>query len=236
MAQDGRTHTAGRLAVYVEAADKRTFAGAIDWPGWVRSGRDERAALEALLAYAARYARAMRRAPFHPPRAPIPSDVEIVERIDGNATTNFGAPGSWPSHDTLPLDDGEAGRLKTLLRASWAAFDGAVREAGSTPLRTGPRGGGRQVPPMVAHVRDAEKAYLSKLGDGPAKTEDADERDEMRAVRKAFLDTFDRLARGEPAPRVPRSGRLWPPRYAVRRSAWHALDHAWEIEDRLVRS
>jgi hypothetical protein len=24
----------------------------------------------------------------------------------------------------------------------------------------------------------------------------------------------------------------WPPRYAARRIAWHALDHAWEIEDR----
>jgi hypothetical protein len=24
----------------------------------------------------------------------------------------------------------------------------------------------------------------------------------------------------------------WPVRYAARRTAWHALDHAWEIEDR----
>jgi hypothetical protein len=24
----------------------------------------------------------------------------------------------------------------------------------------------------------------------------------------------------------------WTPRYFVRRAAWHALDHAWEIEDR----
>ena len=24
----------------------------------------------------------------------------------------------------------------------------------------------------------------------------------------------------------------WPVRYTVRRAAWHALDHAWEIEDR----
>jgi hypothetical protein len=25
----------------------------------------------------------------------------------------------------------------------------------------------------------------------------------------------------------------WPPRYVVRRAAWHVLDHAWEIEDRI---
>ncbi len=24
----------------------------------------------------------------------------------------------------------------------------------------------------------------------------------------------------------------WPGRYAARRIAWHALDHAWEIEDK----
>jgi hypothetical protein len=24
----------------------------------------------------------------------------------------------------------------------------------------------------------------------------------------------------------------WPPRYAAARIAWHALDHAWEIQDR----
>jgi hypothetical protein len=30
----------------------------------------------------------------------------------------------------------------------------------------------------------------------------------------------------------PRGGKLWQPRYFVRRSAWHILDHVWEIEDR----
>jgi hypothetical protein len=34
-----------------------------------------------------------------------------------------------------------------------------------------------------------------------------------------------RLEKPAPDPR-------WPIRYAARRIAWHALDHAWEIEDR----
>jgi hypothetical protein len=38
------------LDVYVETGAKRTFAGAVDWPGWCRSGRDEEAAIEALSA------------------------------------------------------------------------------------------------------------------------------------------------------------------------------------------
>ena len=32
----------------------------------------------------------------------------------------------------------------------------------------------------------------------------------------------------------PRGGALWKPRYFVRRSTWHILDHAWEIEDRII--
>jgi len=27
-------------------------------------------------------------------------------------------------------------------------------------------------------------------------------------------------------------GGTWPARYVITRSAWHVLDHAWEIEDK----
>ena len=55
------------VEAYVEATGKRAFAGAIDWPGWCRAGRDEDAALEALFDYGARYARCPEgvRRPFH---------------------------------------------------------------------------------------------------------------------------------------------------------------------------
>ncbi|MGI8847592.1 MAG: hypothetical protein ACR2GX_04910 [Candidatus Dormibacteria bacterium] len=35
-----------------------------------------------------------------------------------------------------------------------------------------------------------------------------------------------------PTDGTPLRERGWPARYAARRIAWHALDHAWEIEDR----
>jgi len=57
----------------------------------------------------------------------------------------------------------------------------------------------------------------------------------MADVRASFLGVLSRRVRGEDPLRTPRSGTLWSPRYAVRRSAWHALDHAWEIEDRATR-
>ena len=44
----------------------------------------------------------------------------------------------------------------------------------------------------------------------------------MKAFREAILAGLE--AAGEET--------KWPPRYAARRIAWHALDHAWEIEDR----
>jgi hypothetical protein len=55
----------------------------------------------------------------------------------------------------------------------------------------------------------------------------------MDGMRETFIETLTARAHGEPPPPNPRRTKpLWVPRYAVRRSAWHALDHAWEIEDR----
>jgi hypothetical protein len=75
------------IRIYVEAGTKRVFAGAIDWPGWSRGGRDEDAAMEALAAYGPRCRAAMGRA-ARGFRAPADaSDLDVVERLKGNATT-----------------------------------------------------------------------------------------------------------------------------------------------------
>jgi hypothetical protein len=211
------------ISVYLEAGAKRVFAGAIEWPGWERSGRDADAAVEALVAYAPRYARAIGRSRTGFVRPSSDSDLTIVERAKGNATTDFGAPGIAPALDDRPVDEAEARRQVRLLRACWGALDRAAAAAAGVALRTGPRGGGRRLDAIVAHVADAEVAYLSKLGGR------ADNEADPRAV---IVATVGARARGEPPERVPRSGDLWTPRYFVRRAAWHALDHAWEIEDR----
>jgi len=48
--------------------------------------------------------------------------------------------------------------------------------------------------------------------------------DEQRA---AILDFLRAARAGEPA-----GEKKWLPRYGARRIAWHALDHAWEMQDR----
>src|SRR5512145_1085578 len=95
------------IDVYLEIGKKRTFAGALDWPGWCRSGRDEEAALQALLEYGPRYARLLRpsKLGLQPPTAV--SSFVVVERLKGNATTDFGAPALAPSRDADPISSKE---------------------------------------------------------------------------------------------------------------------------------
>ena len=217
------------LRVYLERGDKRTFAGALDWPGWTRAGKDEAQAIEALLAYAPRYARVVKRSGLK--EAPPGKDaaVDIVQRLSGGGGTDFGVPSEATKQDREPLTDRELARQRALLEASWKAFDAAARSAKGKTLRLGPRGGGRNLAKMTGHVLEAEIAYLGALGSKPPK---ASAKDAMAEVRKASLATLVAVVNDRPIENPRSTKRPWSPRYFVRRSAWHALDHAWEIEDR----
>jgi hypothetical protein len=215
----------GQIAVVTERGMKRTFASAVDWPGWSRSGKDEDAALAALLAYAPRYARVARKMKFV-----LPTDasaLRVVERTGGNATTDFGAPGMPAKVDAVTVSDADLKRLGAFLDACWRAFDDGVAKAKGKKLATGPRGGGRTLDKIAMHVREAELGYLSGLG-APYKAKTADLKAERAAVREALAAS----ARGDIPPKGPRGGVRWKPRFFVRRAMWHTLDHLWEIEDR----
>ena len=211
-------------AVYLEIGAKRVFACSFDWPGWCRSGRNEAQALEALAAAGERYAAVAAEAglSFLPG---MPPAFEVLDRIRGSATTDFGAPGEVAPHDHDPLTSEEARRLAVLVRASWTVFDGVAASA-PAELRKGPRGGGRDRDAIVEHVLAAESSYSRKLGirfPPPTSTDAVT----IRALRDAIAAMLSAAA--DP-PLVVEKG--WPPRYAARRIAWHVLDHAWEIEDR----
>ena len=224
-----------QINVYIESGQKRTFAGAVDWPGWCRSGADEASALQALFDYGPRYARVLRAKEFafH---APISiSAFDVIERMKGNATTDFGAPDLAPSADAEPVDDEEMRRFQTILKACWRFFDARTKSASGKELHKGPRGGGRELDGIIEHLLGSDVGYLGGLGSKVKLDESAKSSEELKRVRKSILETLTASAHGEIAERGPRGGIRWKPRYFVRRVAWHVLDHAWEIDDRVVK-
>jgi hypothetical protein len=208
------------LRVYLEEGSKKTFAVALDWPGWARAGKGAEAALDALEAYLPRYSPVVRRAGLEPPEL---DGFEIVERLRGGGTTDFGALDKGATADEAPLAPGETERLAALVQAAWEVFDDVAAGA-PAELRKGPRGGGRNRDKIIAHVLNAEASYVRMLG-LKASTGGQDVPDPT--WRPAVLEVL-RSASG-PGPRRERG---WTVRYAARRIAWHVLDHAWEIEDK----
>jgi len=224
--------TPNAVEVYLEVGQKRVFACAVDWPGWSRSGRDEASALRGILEFGPRYGRVAVEAGLALPVPRAGADLTVVERLEGDSGTDFGAPVAIPPSDARPVDGAELERLQRLLRSSWQAFDAAAAAAAGKELRKGPRGGGRNVEGIVQHVLGGERGYLSRLGRNPKLSEAADPGEAMARVRQAALEALEAAARGELPARGPRGSAIWPARYFVRRAAWHVLDHAWEIEDR----
>lgn len=210
--------------VYLEIAPKRTFAMALDWPGWGRSGKTEDEALQALARYAQRYATVVQGCgvDFDPALA---ERLDVIERVEGNRTTEFGAPASFATADGNPVSQAAAERTAVLVRACWDALDAmAARSAAS--LRKGPRGGGRDRDKMVDHVVGAEAAYARKFG-VRHRQPSIDDKEAIAAMRADILQVIGNASAGGPL-----AEKGWPAAYAARRIAWHATDHAWEMEDR----
>ncbi|MFQ5341339.1 MAG: DinB family protein [Anaerolineae bacterium] len=221
------------IPVYLEVSKKRTFTGAIEWPGWCRAGKDEASALQALLVYGPRYAQALQPAglPFTPPDDI--TQLRVVETLPGNTTTDFGAPAMAPAADARDVDEATLERFLALLHACWQTFDAAVEQATGKELRKGPRGGGRDLPKIVAHMVEGDAGYLRRLAWKVKPAPDEPPGEALRRTRQAIEDALTSAVREGLPERGPRGGKIWPPRYFVRRVAWHVLDHAWEIEDRL---
>jgi len=214
------------LRVILEIGKKRRIvAGAMDWPGLDRWGTSEDDALAKLETYLPRYAAVAERAGLAAAFGRS-GPMQVVERVPGSSSTDFWGIAHVPSEierDVLSEKDLE--RRLTILQATWDEFHDTSTRV-SEELRPGPRGGGRTRDEIVRHVYASERHnFWRKVGirheDGIRLTPD-----ELAALRVEYVDTIRAYnADGKPA-------RSWPIQFLIRRTAQHATDHAWEMEDR----
>jgi hypothetical protein len=217
---------ADRLRLVLELGPKgrKVVAVAPDWPGLERGARTAEAAVERLISYLPRYAPVAKLADLDGELALI-AVPDVVERYNGTGSTDFwGISFAFSAVDRQEMSSEELARELRLMRASWAFLD-AVRSRVSAELRPGPRGGGRGRDRIAGHVLATERDWAKKLGmprvDGGAATDE-----ELRTHREAYCAAIQaHHADGKMA-------RSWPLRFLVRHTAFHTLDHAWEMEDR----
>jgi hypothetical protein len=217
---------ANHMRVMLETGPKgkKLVAVAPDWPGLSRGAKTEEAALDRLRSYIPRYAPVAKLAGMEAAFATI-TGVDVVERYGGTGSTDFwGISFAFSSIDHQAMSSEALERELTLMRACWAFFD-AVRARVSAELRRGPRGGGRDRDRIVHHIFANEQDWAKGLG--VLTPDDALLTDEgLRTHHDAYCHAIrDYHAQGKLAGK-------WPLRYLIRHTAFHTLDHAWEMEDR----
>ncbi len=216
-----------RVTLEIGPKGKKVAAVAADWPGLERGAKTGDAAIERLQSYIPRYAPVAKLAGMEAEFAVITTVgmVDVVERYPGTGSTDFwGISFAFSDIDRQDLSREELERELTLMQACWAFFDD-VRARVSAEMRKGPRGGGRDRDRIVRHTLGAEQDFAAKLGlRAPEGTPLTDEG--LRTYRAAYCTAIREFhAEGKMA-------RTWPLRYLIRHTAYHTLDHTWEMEDK----
>jgi hypothetical protein len=153
--------------------------------------------------------------------------LDVVEDRVGAGSTDFWGISFSPSDlEHEPMTDTEIDRKVELLRASWGFFD-AVASRVSAEMRKGPRGGGRNRDEIIRHtIRTESEDFAKRLGlrvpEGGALTPKG-----LRDYRESFVATMREYNAGEAA-----RMRSWNLPFLIRHSAFHTMDHAWEMQDK----
>jgi hypothetical protein len=222
-----------RVALEVGLRGKRVVAVAPAWPGLERGATTEEAAIERLLSYVPRYAPVAKLAGMEAEFASevtgaTGSTVDVVEQYAGTGSTDFWSISfGFSSIDQQAMTDEELERELKLMWACWAFFDD-VRSRVSAEMQKGPRGGGRDRDRIVRHVLFTEHGWAKMLGVSTTKEpgEEMLTDDGIKMHREAYYSAI----RGLHAQK--KMARKWPLRYLIRHTAFHTLDHAWEMEDK----
>ncbi|MGH2417046.1 MAG: hypothetical protein ACRDFY_01805 [Candidatus Limnocylindria bacterium] len=210
---------------------KRVVALSIDWPGWSRGAKTPDEAVELLEAYRDRYRPVARLAGLES-EFDAAGELDIVEDHVGVGSTDFWGISFAPSSfEQGPMPEDELERKLTLLQASWRFFDDVAARVSPEMLK-GPRGGGRNRDEMVRHVLRNEQVDLVRKVGVVTPPDEHQTPDGLRAHREAYLAALrDYNAQGKMA-----RGRNWTIALLLRHTAFHALDHAWEMEDKDLSS
>jgi hypothetical protein len=207
--------------------DKRSVAYAIDWPGWSRGAKSADLALQILESYRERY-RPIADLAGMAREFDAAGSLEVVEDRIGTGSTDFWGISFSPSAaEHGPMGDAEFDRAIALLRASWTFFDGVAARV-SPEMRKGPRGGGRDRHRIIRHTIRTESEDFAKQVGLRIPEEAALSPDGLRQHRKDYVAAMRAYNAGE----VEKPMRSWTLPFLIRHSAFHMLDHAWEMEDK----
>lgn len=208
--------------------DTRSVAFAIDWPGWSRGAKTAELAIDTLETYRGRY-RPIAVLAGMDPEYDAAGPLDIVQDMVGTPSVDFWAISFSPSTAELddPMDEARLERAITLLRASWTFFD-TVAARVSAGLRKGPRGGGRDRDLIIRHVIRNESEDFAKRVGLLVPEEGALTPDGLRTYRTDYIAAMRAYNAGDVQKRMRNSSLA----FLIRHSAFHTLDHAWEMVDK----
>jgi len=209
---------------------KKAVAFALDWPGWSRGAKTPELALATLESYRRRYRPiALAAGMAREFDAVGPLDV-IQDRVGTGSTDFWGISFSPSDFERGPIGDAEFDRKIKLLRACWAFFDGVAGRV-SPEMRKGPRGGGRDRDKIIRHTIRVESEEFAKQLGLRIPEEGALTPDGLVAHRKAYVAAMRGYDSGQG-----KRMRSWTVPFLIRHSAFHVMDHAWEMEDKDLSS
>jgi hypothetical protein len=213
-----------RVMLEIGPRGKKVVAVAPDWPGLERGAKTGEAAMERLQSYLPRYAKVAKLVGMDAEFAAI-TTADVVEQYPGTGSTDFwGISFAFSGIDRQDMSSEELERQLTLMQACWSYFD-EVRSRVSTEMHKGPRGGGRDRDHIVRHTFGTEQDWAEKIGvltpQGAMLTDEG-----LKAHRDAYSKGIREFhSQGKMA-------RTWPLRFLIRHTAFHTMDHAWEMEDK----
>ena len=216
-----------RTVVQHGPKEKKVAAFALDWPGWSRGAKTPGDAVDMLEAYRDRYGPIASLAGLESEFGAA-GKLDVVEDHVGVGSTDFWGISFAPSSfEQAPMPEDELERKLALLQAAWRYLDDVAARV-SPDMQRGPRGGGRTRDEIVRHVLGNERGDLARRVGVIVEPVVPATLEGLRSHQEDYLAALrDYNAQGRLA-----RGRNWTIPLLVRHTAFHVLDHAWEMEDK----